>query len=168
MDYSMDDIARGLESFQPPPMRCQVQRVGRATIINDAYNASPAAMSAALDLLREFETGGRKFAVVGDMRELGSAAPVLHRRLGREVVTRCGADVLVACGQFADDVVAGAREAGMPRATSLACRTLDESVPRLQAEIAAGDVALVKGSRGLAMERLIAALDEQPAMRRAA
>ena len=69
--------------FQPPPMRCQIRKVGGATIIDDTYNASPAAMRAALELLRDFDAPGRRIVVCGDMRELGRAAGQLARPSGR-------------------------------------------------------------------------------------
>jgi UDP-N-acetylmuramoyl-tripeptide--D-alanyl-D-alanine ligase len=154
------EIARALAEFEPPPMRCQITRVAGATIIDDTYNASPVAMRAALELLRDFDAPGRRIVVCGDMRELGDASEELHRSLGDQVVTLCGADLLVACGDFAEDVVAGARAAGMPRARSMACRELDEFLARGDVSLRAGDVVLVKGSRAMAMERLVQSLQE--------
>ncbi len=160
--FGMDDreIARALAEFQPPPMRCQITHVGGATIIDDTYNASPVAMRAALELLRDFDAPGRRIVVCGDMRELGEATEKLHRTLGDQVVTLCGADLLVACGDHAQDVVAGARAAGMPHARSVACRELDELLARGDVSLRAGDVVLVKGSRAMAMERLVQRFQE--------
>ncbi len=153
------EIARGLADFQPPPMRCQIRQVGGATIIDDTYNASPVAMRAALELLRDFDAPGRRIVVCGDMRELGAAAGVLHRTLGDEVVTVCGADLLIACGDHAADVVAGARAAGMPRGRAVACHEPEAMLARHESTLAPGDVVLVKGSRAMAMERLVQALE---------
>jgi UDP-N-acetylmuramoyl-tripeptide--D-alanyl-D-alanine ligase len=164
---SMAEIANGLAGFEPPPMRCQVNQVGGTTIINDAYNASPTAMRAALELLRDFDAPGRRIVVCGDMRELGDAAGPLHRQLGDQVVTLCGADMLVACGDHAQEVVEGARAAGMPRGRTLACREPAETLPHLDESLSPGDVVLIKGSRALAMERLVAALETRT-LRRAA
>jgi UDP-N-acetylmuramoyl-tripeptide--D-alanyl-D-alanine ligase len=158
MGLSTAEIADGLARFEPAPMRCEITEVGGATIINDTYNASPSAMRAALELLRDFDAPGRRIVVCGDMRELGDASTPLHRQLGDEVVTLCGADLLVACGEHAHDVVAGACEAGMASSRTLAYRQPEESLPQLGAAIEAGDVILIKGSRSLAMERLVAAL----------
>jgi UDP-N-acetylmuramoyl-tripeptide--D-alanyl-D-alanine ligase len=155
-------IAEALAEFEPPPMRCEVAEVGRAKVINDAYNASPTAMRAALELLRDFEAPGRRIVVCGDMRELGGEAAQLHRELGTEVVTLCGADLLLACGDHADDVVAGARAAGMPSERSIACRDPLDAVPHVRRTLGAGDVVLVKGSRAVALERIIAALQSPP------
>ncbi|MEX2114488.1 MAG: cyanophycin synthetase, partial [Pirellulales bacterium] len=162
--FGIDDaqIAAGLTRFQPPPMRCQVRKVGGATIIDDTYNASPAAMTAALELLRDFHAPGRRIVVCGDMRELGPASGQLHEQLGDEIVTVCGADLLLACGDHAHLVVAGARAAGMPRANAVARRRVEDLLTDFPLELRPGDVLLVKGSRALAMERLVAALISEP------
>ncbi len=152
------EISRGLEEFEAPPMRCQISKVGDATIIDDTYNASPVAMRAALELLRDFDAPGRRIVVCGDMRELGEAAGRLHRHLGNQVVSLCGADLLVACGQHADDVVEGAQAAGMPQSRAVAVAGTEEVLTHLDSALAPGDVVLVKGSRALGMERLVRAL----------
>ncbi len=157
------EIARGLAEFEPPPMRCQITQVGGATIIDDTYNASPVAMRAALELLRDFDAPGRRIVVCGDMRELGEAAARLHRNLGDQVVTLCGADLLLACGDHAHEVVAGARAAGMPDSRTVACHEPEELLSRREVSLRAGDVVLVKGSRAMAMERLVQAFAAQEA-----
>lgn len=155
------DIAHGLESFEGAPMRCQIRNVGGATIIDDTYNASPVAMRAALELLRDFDAPGRRIVVCGDMRELGDATLPLHRALGDQIVTVCGADMLIACGQQAGEVVAGAYAAGMPRGRAMACRDPQEMLSRREASIEPGDVVLVKGSRALAMDQLVQAIEQR-------
>ena len=157
------EIAQGLANFQPAPIRCQITKVGGATIIDDTYNASPVAMQAALELLRDFDAPGRRIVVCGDMRELGEAAGALHRSLGDQVVTLCGADLLVACGDHADEVVAGARAAGMPRSLTVACREPQEIFSLCERSLLPGDVMLVKGSRAMAMERLVQAFQAREA-----
>jgi UDP-N-acetylmuramoyl-tripeptide--D-alanyl-D-alanine ligase len=124
-------------------------------------------MHAALELLRDFDAPGRRIVVFGDMMDLGEEALLMHRRLGGEVVTVCGADLLIACGQFADDVVAAARAAGMPHARAIPCRTPEETLPYLGQAILPGDMVLVKGSRALAMERIVEALEHYPQRRTA-
>jgi UDP-N-acetylmuramoyl-tripeptide--D-alanyl-D-alanine ligase len=161
------DIVAGLACFEAPPQRCEISHVGQTTIINDTYNASPTAMRAALELLRDFQAPGRRIVVCGDMRELGEQSEEFHRRLGDEVVTLCGADLLVVCGQHAQQVAAGARQAGMAASRVLACRSPDETIPLLDKAIAPGDVVLVKGSRALAMERLVTALESRVAAKAA-
>jgi UDP-N-acetylmuramoyl-tripeptide--D-alanyl-D-alanine ligase len=161
----LPEMAAALEHFDPVPMRCQVIEVRGATIINDAYNASPTAMRAALELLREFDAPGRRIVVCGDMADLGEEAALLHGHLGDQVVSVCGADLLIACGQHARDVVAGARAAGMPRVRSIPCHRPEDALPYLGQAILPGDVVLVKGSRVMGMERIIEALAEFPRRR---
>lgn len=163
LGMSRHDIARGLAEFQPPPMRCEVVQAGDVMIINDTYNASPTAMRAALELLRDFDAPGRRIVVCGDMRELGDQAEPLHRRLGEEVVTLCGADLLIACGEHAADVAAGARAAGMPVGRVVACAAPNDVLLHLDEMLEPGDVLLVKASRALALERVVAELQSRRA-----
>jgi UDP-N-acetylmuramoyl-tripeptide--D-alanyl-D-alanine ligase len=151
-------IADGLAQFSPPPMRCQVMHVDGATVINDTYNASPTAMSAALELLREFDAPGRRIVVCGDMRDLGTESQPLHRQLGDQVVTLCGADLVIACGEHSGEVISAARAAGMPRGQAISCRATSEGINQVIRQVRPGDVVLVKGSRDLAMEQVVDAL----------
>ena len=157
------EIRQGLAEFEPPPMRCQITKAGGATIIDDTYNASPVAMRAALELLRDFDAPGRRIVVCGDMRELGEAAGRLHRHLGDQVISLCGADLLVACGEHAGDVVAGARDAGMPQSRAVAVGAPEEVLAHVESALEPGDVVLIKGSRALGMERLVQALQAREA-----
>lgn len=158
MGLAMDEIASALAEFDPPPMRCQMLDRAGVRIVNDAYNDSPVAMQAALELLRDCDARGRRFVVCGDMPELGDDSSRLHRRLGDQVVTLCGADVLVACGAHAAEVIGGAREAGMPWTRTLEFEEPEDALPTLSASLRPGDVLLWKGSRGEALEQLIHAL----------
>ena len=80
---TLEETAEALERFTTVPMRCEVTQVRGATIINDTYNASPASMLAALELLRDFDTRGRRIVVLGDMRELGDESGEPTSRTGR-------------------------------------------------------------------------------------
>ena len=156
---SLTEMSEALADFRAPPMRCQVIEINGTKVINDCYNSSPTSMRAALDLLREFDAPGQRIVVCGDMRELGDEEAGWHRALGDEVVTRCGADLLVACGQRAEEVVLAARRSGMPSERAVACDDPLEAVPQLRQWMHAGDVMLVKGSRAVGMERFISALE---------
>jgi UDP-N-acetylmuramoyl-tripeptide--D-alanyl-D-alanine ligase len=167
LGFDWDDIASALAGFEPLPQRCEVLEVRGATIINDTYNASPTAMLAALELLREFDSAGRRIVIVGDMGELGNEAGTLHWELGNQVVNVANADLLIACGQFAGHVVAAARAAGMNASRTIHCKQVDEVLPRLGQAVVPGDTILVKGSRMMAMERVVEALASFPRRRSA-
>ena len=165
--FGWEETAAALKGFELLPMRCEVLQIRGATIINDTYNASPTAMQAALELLRDFDAEGRRIIVCGDMAELGCESAALHRRLGNQIVTLSGADLLIACGRFAQEVVTAARAAGMPRTRAIPCQNPEDTLPYLGQTIVPGDVVLVKGSRVLAMERIVEAMKSYPRRRSA-
>ena len=161
-DFGLTDaeIADGLRRFEPLPGRCKVREVGGIKVIDDSYNASPLAMQAALDLLGQLATPSRRVAVLGDMCELGTVSTDLHRRAGRNVVTRGTADFLVACGQHGRDYVAGAVAAGMPKDSCAVETDAQSAAAAVASAVRPGDVVLVKGSRSVGMECIVAALSQ--------
>jgi len=167
LGFSLEEMAGVLKDFRPVSMRCEVREIRGATVINDAYNANPTAMRAALELLRDMETTGRRVVVLGDMGELGDEAARLHWELGKQVVAIGQADLLITCGEFARHVVAGARAAGLPQARAIPCDKLEHTLPHLGQAILPGDAVLVKGSRMMGMERLVAAMEQYPTRRSA-
>jgi len=160
MGLSSATIAEALSAYEHPSMRCQVVRIGGITVVNDTYNASPVSMRAALELLRDFETSGRRVVVCGDMLELGDMATALHQKLGQEIVSTCGADAMAVCGENAGEVVEAAVAAGMPAGQAASFRWPEECLPWLLDSLQPGDVVLVKGSRALEMERIVQRLTE--------
>ena len=120
-----------------------------ATLLNDSYNANPDSTRAALDALAVIE-GGRRIAVLGEMRELGAESVAEHRAVGEYAASR--ADVVAVVGEAARAIVDGAGE----RAVALADN--DAAVDWLRRHLAAGDVVLVKASRGPRLDEVAAAL----------
>jgi UDP-N-acetylmuramoyl-tripeptide--D-alanyl-D-alanine ligase len=134
------------------------------TVINDAYNANPESMRAALDALARIGAGRRRWAVLGEMAELGEAAADAHRELGRRA-QRSGARVL-AVGAGAHAIAEGADEemqAGSGTASrygAMRARGVDEAADMLRRHIRPGDVVLVKASRAAGLERIAERLIE--------
>ena len=126
-------------------------------MLDDCYNANPGSMAAALEVLRALGKDKRKVAILGDMLELGEHAGPAHDQLGAEVV-RAGVDVLVAMGTFAKRVTDAAQAAGMSPEALAHAPVPTPLIAWLKPRLKNGDVILVKGSRGMKMERFMSAL----------
>jgi UDP-N-acetylmuramoyl-tripeptide--D-alanyl-D-alanine ligase len=152
-----DEIAQALSSYDPPPSRCVVSDAGGVTFIDDTYSSEATSVGPALELLREFDPLGRKVVVCGELSATGVDAGELHREIGERVIHACGADLLVACGPHAAEVVHGAVEAGMPAGDAVACPTPADAVSLLADELSPGDVGLVKGKHTPPIAQIAAA-----------
>jgi len=150
---SIADIKEGLEQFRPVRMRMETMEIGGARVINDAYNANPASMAAALTALASVKEA-RKIAVLGDMLELGSSAAKSHFDVGRLAGAE-GLALLVLVGSHAHDTARGAAEAGMEEDRIIVASGADEAAAVLAEKMRRGDNILVKGSRSMKMERII-------------
>lgn len=148
-------LARPLETRRVRPRALP----GGVTVIDDSYNASPAAMIAALDVLAVRPP--RRVAVLGDMFEFGSAAPAAHLEVGQYVPGR--ADWLVTVGELGRIIADGARGAGMPATAISTCEGNGDAGAILQARLQPGDCVLVKGSRGMRMDGIVRLLAGEPA-----
>jgi UDP-N-acetylmuramoyl-tripeptide--D-alanyl-D-alanine ligase len=153
-----DEITAGLATFSGVDSRCQVLDVHGATVINDSYNSSPVAAQAALELLRDFDAPGRRIVLCGDMCDLGDESVSLHHTLGQQVVTTAGANVLLACGRYARTIVEGAKSAGMPTQHTHVCHDVTTAAHVVASVLRPQDVLLVKGSRAMALERVVTSL----------
>lgn len=142
-----------LATFTGVEMRLQRMQVGERTILNDAYNANPASMLAAADVLSG-QTGGRKVFIAGDMRELGPREKEIHLRVGQDLAAT-GVDFLIGVGPLGRYIAEGAASAGLPAEARDSVESLMDSVTDLTRP---GDIVLIKGSRGMKMERLIECL----------
>jgi UDP-N-acetylmuramyl pentapeptide synthase len=150
---SLASIGEGLSAFRPYTGRLQVKQTPNGiTVIDDSYNASPAAVMAALAVLRDVRA--RRIAVIGDMLELGTLSADAHEEVGREAAR--SSDVLIGVGPLARTAVAAAKGAGLREAHTVADGA--EALVLLKRLQRPGDVILVKGSHSLALDRLADAL----------
>jgi UDP-N-acetylmuramoyl-tripeptide--D-alanyl-D-alanine ligase len=157
------EVAAALEAGSTAPHRMAVEELpGGATLVDDSYNASPVSVGAALAFLAETPVGtGRRLAVLGDMLELGPDERSQHERIGAQAATVL--DGLVAVGERGRWIANAARAAGLGTvATAGDAAEAREVVDRVL-DPRAGDVLLVKASRGLALDELVAALTGRPA-----
>jgi UDP-N-acetylmuramoyl-tripeptide--D-alanyl-D-alanine ligase len=151
---SSRQIAAGLSTFVPPGGRCQAEDIGPWTVINDTYNASPRSMQAACSVLEHWQSAGKKVLVVGDMLELGPQSAEYHRQLGR-TVAQSQIDYLLAYGCQAEHVVHEALNAGMDAHRLAHPSQFDGLLEHLDRWLTPGAVVLIKGSRGMRMERVV-------------
>ena len=149
------DVARGLASVRPVAGRCVWRQAGAVSILDDTYNASPVSVRAALDTVAAHRRGRRAIVVLGDMLELGAITDDAHRDVGRAVAA-LPADEFVGVGRAMQLAVEAAKAAGLGEARHLT--TFEDTVAHLLKRLAAGDLVLVKGSRGMRMERVVDAL----------
>jgi UDP-N-acetylmuramoyl-tripeptide--D-alanyl-D-alanine ligase len=152
----LETLVPAVGRLRPVARRGASYRLGNGVrVVDDSYNASPAALDAALSALAATPVGGRRVAVVGEMLELGDAAEALHEACGRRAV-EAGVTLLVAVGGApVDALVRGAVAAGLPRE---AIHRFTDSATAAQAIgqlVDADDVVLVKGSRGTRTELVV-------------
>lgn len=148
-----EDAARAIGAYKSPAMRQQIAVVGGLTLIDDSYNASPDSMKSALNVLATRQIDGKRVAVLADMLELGDFSEQGHRETG-EYARAKGANLLVAVGERAKDIAAGFGDGAVWFATNA------EAIEYLRANLSSGDAVLVKGSRGMATEEIVAAIKE--------
>lgn len=149
--------AAALEQAPVSRWRGEVVDTGELTIINDAYNASPTSVLAALDTLCAIDRPGRRWAVLGYMAEIGSTEEQEHRRVGAAVTER-GVDHLVVVGAQAGALADGAAAAGLPSERLHRVPDAAAAVDLLRDQVAPQDVILVKASRVAALETVADAL----------
>lgn len=160
-----EQILSGLTNYRPVGMRQNIYNIGDVTVIEDCYNASPESMHAAIGVLRDLYRGrgiGRMTALLGDMYELGNSSESFHEQVGREFADN-GGDLLFTFGSSADGIANGAVFGGMHNEKIF--RNNDIKNPALSGEmllhsLKAGDVLLVKASRGAALERVLTYLKQ--------
>ncbi|HEU4725675.1 MAG TPA: UDP-N-acetylmuramoyl-tripeptide--D-alanyl-D-alanine ligase [Candidatus Eisenbacteria bacterium] len=147
--------AAALHAMPAPAHRLELLRAGGIAVLDDCYNANPASMGEALWLLGAIETTGARRAVLGDMLELGPDAESFHEAIGRRVPP---AAWLYVAGAFAAATARGAAAAGVDAARIRRFEDVDAMAAAVRADATSGDLVLVKGSRGMRLERVVDAL----------
>jgi UDP-N-acetylmuramoyl-tripeptide--D-alanyl-D-alanine ligase len=155
-----EEIVAGMQSLPGQIRLVAVKGINGSTVIDDTYNASPQSVIAALNLLNDLapQPGGRRVAVLGDMRELGDETEEGHRMVGVRA-----ADVvhlLVTVGDLGHTIGDEARAAGFSADCLHHADTAEEAISFLQQAIRSGDLVLVKGSRAVGMERIVPAISQ--------
>ena len=145
-------VAAGMARFEAPAGRLGVRHVAGRVLIDDTYNANPESVRASLDVLGA--AGAPRFAVLGDMLELGASERLEHLTAGRYAAGN--AEVVVGVGARGQWIAEGAQSAG---GRAVAARDAVEAAAWLAAEVPVGGTVLCKGSRGARMERVIEALE---------
>jgi UDP-N-acetylmuramoyl-tripeptide--D-alanyl-D-alanine ligase len=153
-----EEILPGLQNSGVQLRLVSIPGINGSIILDDTYNASPVSTIAALNLLDDLVTSGRKIAVLGDMAELGDYTEAGHRKVGCRVVTT--ASLLITVGTLARIIAEEARACGMPAHAIIQATTNQEAIAYLRQLIQPGDLILVKGSRSMAMEEIVEALQE--------
>ena len=152
---SLEAAARGMASMPAPPMRVNFEQHGQATVINDAYNSNPGSARVALELLEHAGAGRQRVAVLGTMLELGAQADRLHDDVARTVM-QGPFELVVGVGEFA---------AALQRVASGDMRVVADSDPQaawdaVRSRLARDAVILLKGSRGVRLERMVPMIAE--------
>lgn len=154
-NLTWDEIIHGLQESQAQLRLSAVRTTSGALIIDDTYNAAPESTLAALNLLEEMS--GRKVAVLGDMLELGQYEQEGHQKVGMRAAQV--ADVLVTLGLRAHIIAESARKAGMKKNAVFEYEDIASVIAWLTENLNSNDAVLIKGSHGLRMDRIVAALE---------
>ncbi|MFA4941271.1 MAG: UDP-N-acetylmuramoyl-tripeptide--D-alanyl-D-alanine ligase [Patescibacteria group bacterium] len=164
MEMNIVEIANALRKFNSPKGRMNlIDGVKHTLIIDDTYNSSPQSAMSALDIVSKIPIakGARRFAVLGDMLELGSYSEEGHREVGR-YLAKSGIDKLIAVGERARDISRGAEEAGLSRDDIFEYTDIAEAGRFIEQRLEHGDLILVKGSQGMRMEKIVKELMAEP------
>ena len=151
-----EQVAETAPSLQAPEHRGRLLEVGDGiSLVDDSYNSSPLAVRRLLELLGR--APGRRVAVLGEMYELGDLSQEAHRHAGEQAAAACDLLIVVG-GADAGRIADGAREDGLPGGLVHVVEDAESAAELLGEELRSGDVVLVKGSRGVGLDRTVAAL----------
>lgn len=153
-NVSIPNIQRGLKNVQLTGMRMELKKgINGVTVINDAYNASPTSMKAALQLLADLTGYRKKIVVLGDMLELGEQEEQFHREIGLSLYPDI-IDYVFTYGKLSEKIAEGAKDNYSTEAV-FSFHDKDALVEKLLSVVEKGDVVLVKGSRGMKLEEVV-------------
>ena len=152
----LERVAAGVRAMLVPPMRSNVEQIGRATLVNDAYNSNPGSARAALELLQHAGRGRQRAAILGTMLELGPSGPELHAALAREALAS-PIEIVAGVGQFA--IALDALGNGVPDRVVTA-DDVESLWNRLASRLEPDAVILLKASRGMRLEQLLPKIRE--------
>jgi UDP-N-acetylmuramoyl-tripeptide--D-alanyl-D-alanine ligase len=159
LGISWDGIERGIANVKPAYHRGVIVPWRDATIYDDTYNSNPYALGRALQLLDEADVSGRRIAVIGDMLELGEKELDYHRESGRAIPKSVAA--VVAVGKRSRSLLEGAREAGFADSALHHFDDAQSAGEFLKTFIGAGDLVLIKASRGIGLDRIVVMLEKE-------
>jgi len=154
------EIESGLLGYSAQQLRVGIEERDGVKFINDSYNAAPSSVKAALDILCDIGSGKRKWAVLGDMLELGDWAIDAHKEIGR-LVSAYGIEYLIGIGDLARWYIKGAEEDGGSRTVSILFENSSDAKSYIQALMQKGDILLFKGSRRMKLDVLVQELLEE-------
>ncbi len=146
-------IRQALSGYKPAGMRLALENIRGIDIVNDSYNSNPLSMMKALEVVKSYPARA-KWIVSGDMLELGDESERFHRMIG-EVIAKAGIEGLMTFGKLSRHTLLQARALGMAPDRLWHCSTHDEIAEALRKVARPGDVVLVKGSRGMGMEKVL-------------
>nr|UWI49233.1 UDP-N-acetylmuramoyl-tripeptide--D-alanyl-D-alanine ligase [Clostridioides difficile] len=156
LNISLDYIKTGLKNFKGTKMRLDIIKNERLTIINDSYNASPDSMEAALKILGRYK--GRKVAILGDMLEMGEISEYGHRLVGKSSMNNT--DIIITIGENSVFIGDEAKRLGFDLSNIYHFKNKDDVFNQLDELIKTGDTILVKGSRGMKLEKIVEYLNK--------
>ena len=157
LGVSWEQAARGIQAMPVPPMRSNVEALGRVTLVNDAYNSNPGSARAALELLQHAGNGRQRVAILGTMLELGPSGPALHEALAREALAS-PIEIVAGLGEFAAALERAAN--GGMKDRLVTGSDVESLWNRLVSRLKPDAVILLKASRGVRLEQLVPRIKE--------
>ena len=153
LDYL--NISRQLSKFKFPTGRLNIRKINGITFIDDTYNANPASLGTALEVLKDTKPAASKIIVLGDMLELGRQAGYFHSQAGRQISKIC--DIIITVGKLSRLAAQAAQRQGFPKAAIFSCASSRQAKEVLYNQVRPGrkDVVLLKGSRRMKIEKVI-------------